>query len=198
MNVAVCCPGPSPVGERVRAALEPLRVAHTLTLFGPGEHPLGELSPRDHERLLVPIADDPACAPFVPLLREVGGTVWLHAWSLRTLAQAHRPALATAGLAGKIARWREGGLGALRGEASPLNHSVVRFGDAFVVHEEETRKAILVERNAPTPTSLIEGDHQLAEALEALPPHRSNRKSLIANAIEASDRAREARRAGTD
>ena len=84
------------------------------------------------------------------------------------------------------------------GGASPLNRSVVRFGDAFVVHDEDTRKAILVERNAPTPTSLIEGDHQLAEALEALPPHRTNRKSLIANAIEASDRAREARRAGTD
>ena len=80
-----------------------------------------------------------------------------------------------------------------------IKHTNLCLGRSqFVVHEEETRKAILVERNAPTPTSLIEGDHQLAEALEALPPHRSNRKSLIANAIEASDRAREARRAGTD
>lgn len=198
MNVAVCCPGASPIGGRVRAALEHLRAAHTLVLFGPDERPLGELTPRDHERILIPIDDDPACAQFVPLLREVGGTVWLHAWSLRALALAHRPALAGAGLSARVAQWREGGLGALRGGVSPLNRSVVRFGDAFVVHEEDTRKAILVERNAPTPTSLIEGDHQLAEALEALPPHRTNRKSLIANAIEASDRAREARRAGTD
>ena len=34
------------------------------------------------------------------------------------------------------------------------------------------------------------------ELIEALPPHRATRKSLIANAIEASDQARAARRAG--
>jgi hypothetical protein len=183
----------------VRASLEGLRAGFTVNLYGVGEAPLEEIVAREHERLLVPIADDPVCAPFLPVLRAIGGTVWLHDWSLRSLAGAYRPALGRGGLRSKLAGLREGGLAGLRGEQdAPLNRSVVRFGDSFLVHDEETRKAVLIERNAPTPTAILAHDDQLAQLVEALPPHRTNRRSLISNAIEASDRARDARRAGTD
>jgi len=36
-----------------------------------------------------------------------------------------------------------------------LNRSVVRFGDAFIVHSEAMRARILEERNAPTPIGVV-------------------------------------------
>lgn len=199
MRLAVCLPGPSPLADRVRSALAGLGTDFEVTLFGEGERPLAELLARDHDRILVPIADDAVCAPFLAVLRELGGSVWLHDWSLRRMDWAARPARARVGLLGRLAGFRAGGLAGLRGDVeSPLNRGVVRFGDAFVVHDEETRLAVLHERNAPTPTIILEDVDRLGEALMAMPPHRSNRKSLISNAIEASDQAREARRSGTD
>lgn len=199
MRLAVCCPGPSPLGAGVRAAVSGLQESFEVTLYGEGEQPLADLAARDHERLLVPIADDEVCVPFLPVLKELGGTVWLHDWSLRRLAWAARPALARGGLAGRIAGLLEGGLAGLRGDAEcPLNRSVVRFGDAFVVHDEQARLAVLHERNAPTPTRILEEVSLLGEIIRAMPPHRTNRRSLISGAIEASDLAREARRSGQD
>ncbi len=203
MNIAVCCPDAAELdaawAARLGAALEHLAEQHLLTRFGSGARPLEEFQPRDYERLLLPIGDHEAFAPLVPILRRAGGTVWLWSWSLRRLARAHRPALARPGLAGRIAAWREGGLPALRGdEAVPLNRSVVRFGDAFIVEDDPTRRRILEERNAPTPTAILRGEHQLGELVTILPAHRTNRRSLIATAVEAADRAREQRRAGRD
>lgn len=37
----------------------------------------------------------------------------------------------------------------------PLNRSVVRFGDAFVVHSEHVGKRIVEDRNAPTPVAVV-------------------------------------------
>ncbi len=199
MRLAVCLPGPSLLGDRVRLVLPGLGAGLELSLFGEGERPLAELLAKDHDRILVPIADDAVCVPFMPVLYNLGGIVWLHDWSLRSLATAVRPSLNRGGLLGRLAGLREGGLAGLRGDPScPLNRPVVRFGDAFVVHDEATRLAILHERNAPTPARILEDDSLLGEIIRAMPPHRTNRRSLISGAIDASDRAREARRLGED
>ena len=93
----------------------------------------------------------------------------------------------------------------------PFNRSVVRRADSFLVHSEWMRERILAERNAVTPISVVphgaervsrSEDHlarahrvvdeychwsivarRYAEALEAFPPHRTNRKSLIQAAV---------------
>lgn len=196
MRVAVCRPGAGAARTRLEGVLEGLRGAHEVELFGPEHRSPRELRPREYERLLVPVADDPACAPFLPVLRRLGGTVWLLDWELPALAGAHRPSLGRGGVAGRLAAWREGGLPAARGRPSPLNRSVVRFADAFVVPRAAWRARILEERNAPTPVGVMESDDgaALAQWLGRLPSHWTNRKSLIATAIEAADQAREARR----
>ncbi len=213
MQVAFVLPAPSALEEGMRPLLEALKRSVELTTFGPGaaDQPLDSLAPKAVDRILYPVADDAACAAMPPLIRALGGVVWLHEWKLGTLARAFRPALARGGLAARLAAWREGGLSAARriggGEEGelPLNRSVVRFGDAFVVPSEELRQAILEDRNAPTPMGLLEpgGDPEqwateLAALLAAFPAHRANRKSLIATAIEGADRARAERRAEKD
>jgi glycosyltransferase involved in cell wall biosynthesis len=37
----------------------------------------------------------------------------------------------------------------------PLNRSIVRFGDAFIVHSQSMKRRILEERNAPTPVGVL-------------------------------------------
>lgn len=110
-----------------------------------------------------------------PLVRAVGGTVVLHDWVLFDLTMARYPALGRGGLFGRGLALREGGLGELatyarrlrrrRGPAGgdlsddrfelPLNRSVVRFADAFLVHSEALKERILASRNAPTPIGVV-------------------------------------------
>ena len=200
MRVALLRPGPSALGQHVTALAEGWPSEHELELFGPEDRPLAEFDPQEHERLLVPIANEAQCVSFLPILRELGGTVWLQDWDLPALARAYRPRIATGGLRGRLAAWREGGLAAWRGKPSAMNRSVVRCADAFLVASESLREQILLERNAPTPVGILyrSDPAEIAERLFALPGHRSNRKSLIQTAIDASDDARKARRAGTD
>lgn len=187
MKVAVCQPAPSAVADLIEGELEGLRAVHDVDVLGPND--LADFHGKDHERLLIPIANDPACAPFLPLLRDQGGCIWLRDWSLRSLMEAARPALANGGFAARIAAWREGGLGGTRSD-SPLNRSVVRFGDGYLVADAELRSKILADRNAPTPVALYPEDGTLAELVEAMPAHRAAKKSLIQTAIEYSDKAR--------
>lgn len=208
MRVALLLPDPSPFGERVRGLTADLRSRCDLALFASTSERVGDLAaepferirPRAHDRLLIPIEDDPACAALVPPLRRLGGTVWLTGWHLGRLARALRPAIESGGLSGRVAAWREGGLAAARGQASPLNRSVVRFADAFLVADEALRDQIVTERNAYTPVRQWTGEDtcNLVSLLEVMPAHRTGRRSLIASAVAASDEARRARRAQED
>jgi hypothetical protein len=209
VRVALLLPDPSEFGVRVRELAGELGQRCELSLFASGPErlgdrevrPLGEVKPRALDRLLVPIDDDPACAVLVPCLRRFGGTVWLASWGLGRLARAVHPALEGGGWAGRLAAWREGGFAALRGGPSPLNRSVVRFGDAFLVADEALRDQIVEERNAHTPVRRWEHDdpvEHLANMLEAMPAHRTGRRSLIAAAVAASDEARRSRREMAD
>lgn len=215
----------SPVARYVHALLPHLRERCELEVFvdapragapcaGRPARSVRELAPREHERLLFQIGDEPEHAFMLPLLATHGGIVALHSWRLADLARAAWPALTRGGLAARIAAWRQGGLaearrlaaGDLEGRPLSLNRSVVRRADAFVVHDPDLRERILVERNAPTPVGVVpdprerggEEAWELAaeaytQALERLPAHRVRRRSLIREAIDASDRARRER-----
>lgn len=228
MKVALVTTPPSVasrVGERVQRLVPELGERLELQLFVADElageelaglptHPARALRPREVDRILYPIGDERAHAFMLPMIRRLGGVVALHDWALCDLAGAAYPELERGGWRGRLRALREGGLEQARsygrwGEAGgdatreglTLNRSVVRFGDAFLVLDEQTRQRVLRDRNAPTPTrvaALQEQDDALAdlwaEALESFPHHRSSRKSLIRTAIEQADRVREERR----
>jgi glycosyltransferase involved in cell wall biosynthesis len=59
--------------------------------------------------------------------------------------------------------------------ALPLNRSIVRFGDAFLVHSQHVRERILEERNAPTPIGVV---HHGAQARWRDGDRRAARPSL--------------------
>lgn len=212
--------------RRLRALLPALESALELELFTDEAknasqpwsipvRPLAELAPRDFQQILYFLEDSEAHAFMVPMLRDLGGAVVLHDWNMGRLARALRPALARPGLAGRIAAWREGGLSAFKAfgrsgplaalENLPLNRSVVRYADAFIVPDEAWRRPILEERNAPTPVAVVSWDStasaeavassaaEFIECLQLLPTHRTNRKSLIRTAIDQADQAREER-----
>ncbi len=176
-------------------------------------HPVRELRPRRFDRILYQLGNLPAHAFMVPVIGALGGTVAQHDWVLFDLAAAAWPSLERGKLAGHLVALREGGIDSLRTYAAnrrtrcralsedrlalPLNRSVVRRADSFVVPSEWMRERILEERNAATPISVVpHGTARLdehcdwsivacryAEALEAFPPHRTNRKSLIQAAV---------------
>jgi hypothetical protein len=161
------------------------------------------LLPRDFDQVLYQLGNERGHAFMLPMLRALGGTVALHDWVLFDLALAAYPALERGGLRGCALALREGGFEQARtylaqradlsklGEKRsmlPLNRSVVRFGDAFIVHDEQVRRSILEERNAPTPTGVVpHGADQpwstvaakYFELLSAFPPPRTARMSLI-------------------
>jgi|SRR5882672_8400734 len=157
------------------------------------------LLPREFDQVLYQVGNEREHAFMLPMLRALGGTVALHEWVLCDLARAAFPALEHGGLRGFVRALREGGLDQARAHAAqvragtrvdvPLNRSVVRFGDSFLVHDERVRRLILEERNAPTPTGVVpRGPEQpwsvvaakYFELLGAFPPPRTARKSLIA------------------
>ncbi len=165
--------------------------------FGVPTRPASALVPKQFEQVLYCVDDAPEHAFMAPLVRNLGGCVALHGWSLRSFAHAALPALARGGWRGLRAGFEEGGLeGAREGWAgtrtgsSPLNRSIVRFGDAFFVREEALSAAILADRNAPTPIAVIpwpeqaEGDWSAAaqglfRAFERFPAPRAARKGLV-------------------
>lgn len=195
----------TPSGALARALLEALPRVGEPVAFGPGTGLRDRLRPREFERVIAIVRNDPDLAFVARELRRVGGIVVLQEWVLDRLAGGLWPALTRPGLAGALAAWREGGVAQLRrwrreGAAGlALNRSVVRFGDAFVVADEETRRRVLEERNAPTPTATLALDdpgaaaRRIAELLERFPCHRTARKSLIQAAIQEADAARAAR-----
>ena len=223
---------PSPIGARAHELLRYLDTHVEVTAFVDGSdqasnlgdgkpldaggrdaRDVSELAPRDHDQIVYFVGNEAAHAFMLPWIRRVGGTVVLFDWELGELARAARPALASGGVAGRVAAWREGGWGAFRAigrggvrEAArthAFNRSVVRCGDSFIVADPETRRRLLEERNAATPIAVLPwvaeaGADDLesvaarfAECIDWMPPHRTNRKSLIRTAIEASDQARE-------
>lgn len=165
--------------------------------FGVPTRPASALVPKQFDQVLYCVDDAPEHAFMAPLVRNLGGCVALHGWSLRSFAHAAVPALARGGWRGLRAGFEEGGLeGAREGWAgartgsSPLNRSIVRFGDAFFVRDEALRDALLTDRNAPTPIAVIpwpthaDGDwsavaQALFRAFERFPAPRAARKGLV-------------------
>jgi hypothetical protein len=174
--------------------------------FGTPTQSASALVPRHFDNVLYCIDDAPEHAFMVPLVRDLGGSVALHSWSLRRLAHAAAPALAQGGWRGLRAGFDAGGVdGAREGwsrtaGASPLNRSIVRLADAFFVRDEPLRAALLADRNAPTPIAVLpwpatpEGDWSavatgLFRAFERFPAPRSARKGLIS--LQVRERLRE-------
>lgn len=188
----------TPAGSLARALLERLPAAGELELFGGGgAPPWTAIRPRAVERIVHVVGNEASLAFAVPAVRRLGGIVVLLDWDLTALARSARPALERGGLFGRVAAWREGGWAAARGLASgTLNRSIVRFGDAFVVADDAMRRRVLDERNAHTPILTAPLDdpgaaaEELAARLEAMPAHRSARRSLISTAIEHADKRR--------
>jgi hypothetical protein len=177
-------------------------------------HSASELSPRRFDHVLFQIGNEEEHAFMVPLVRALGGTVVLHEWTLFETSRPMHPALARGGAQGLMHVLREGGfrearsylanrerwLGAVASGARPaLNRSVVRGGDAFIVHSREMKERILVDRNAATPIAVLDGAadalslaREYLDFLDVCPAPRSKKKSLIRAMIEASERHRSA------
>jgi hypothetical protein len=192
-----------------------------LDLFVPAGFEEGEargaddLRPREYDQLVYQVGDDPHCAFMARFVRALGGTVVLHAWALPSLALALHPSLARGGWAGLWFALREGGAGealtycrqARRGTplAQPLilNRAVVRFGDAFVVHDEALKARVLDDRNQLTPIAVLpraEPTHwdrvaaAYAECLDEFPRPRATRKRLVVARVIAGERRRRSKR----
>ena len=159
-------------------------------------------SPGSFDQIVFQVGNEAACAFMPALIRRLGGVVVLHDWSLRDLALAAWPEIGRGGVAATLRAWREGGLAEVRargrgsGPMSPLNRSVVRFADAFLVHDRDLVDRILADRNAPTPVALLrscaedeacwaELAREIVERLESFPHPRSKRKSLLRTVVEA-------------
>ncbi len=182
-----------------------------------------ELLPREFDQVLYQVGDEARLAFLAPMVRALGGAVALHDWKLFDFACAARPELSRGGLRSFVAAVREGGVAQAalhrrrrtdaRAPTPALNRSIVRFGDAFVTHSEALGRAILDERNAPTPVGTIAPDVELVEGvagactalescegrwdavaaryvelLERFPKPRTARKTLIAMRLAARAR----------
>lgn len=229
----------APVVHYARRLLPHLRELSRVDVFAAGDQAAfeGALDPREldpgaYERIVYQLANEGPHAFMLPLVRAHGGTVVLHDWYLHEPVARAYPAWSAGGWRGVLLALREGGVAAAREYARargageppvvPVNRSVVRLADSFLVHARWMRERIVDERNAATPVgvvwdaaeelgpdlgrrvarSLLCGEADWAalarrylEHLERFPSHRSNRKSLIRTAIEASDRMRAAARA---
>lgn len=134
--------------------------------------PLDALKPREHDQILYPIANEAEQAFLLPWIRSVGGAVALYDWTLFDLARAAFPELERASWRGAATALREGGVTqarawwrnrraqparALEQErfVLPLNRSVVRFADAFLVTSAHLAEQVRADRNAPVPIGLV-------------------------------------------
>jgi len=224
---------PSQVGAYAHALLPALRrqcevevfVAHEcagLASDGSVLRSALELSPREFDHIVYQVGNEAHQAFMLPLVRALGGTIVLHEWTLFELTRAAHPALARGGASGLRVVLREGGIRVarnyfadrecwLRGDAAvarpALNRSIVRGGDAFIVHTSELKQRILLDRNAHTPIANLRplSDPSVLAAeyatfLETCPAPHAKKKSLIRSMIEASERRRDedARSRGED
>ena len=167
------------------------------------------LRPRAHEQILFVLEDTPACAFMLPMIRAIGGTVYLPRWELPALAMAAHPELERMGLRGWFHALREGGprealawrRATARGERPSglaLNRSVVRHADSFLVEDAALAPRLLEERNERTPISVVEVSPEAgarwAEHLAGFPEPRAARRSLILARVREADRRRAAQR----
>jgi hypothetical protein len=213
------------VGAYAHALLPELRRQCDVEVFVAREHAgvasdgaellsVSDLSPRRFDHVLYQLGNEAQHAFMVPLVRELGGTVVLHDWTLFEPNRAAHPELARGGARALALVLREGGVRAarsywanrerwLRGDATgappPLNRSVVRGADAFIVHSRDMRDRILVERNAATPVAVLneaaDGSplaREYVDFLDVCPAPRSKKRSLIKVMLEASERRRAA------
>jgi hypothetical protein len=226
----------SPVGAYSAALAAELAKRVELTLFvepefagdeahGARVRRADELLPREFDQVLYQIGDDARLAFMAPMVRALGGAVALHDWELYYFACELHPRLRRGGLRSFVSAALEGGLAQAAqhrrrlvdaSAAMPaLNRSIVRFGDAFVTHSEALGRAILDDRNAPTPigtvaplvettdaapdaprgaAASIERCHgrwdavaaRYVELLERFPKPRSARKTLLAMRLAAA------------
>lgn len=230
MRIALVTTPAASAGGALRELLPHLRAGAEVALFvEPGRaseeggaerlRSLVELAPREHDQILYALANERACGFMLPAIRALGGTVLLGGWRLDEAARGAYPSLARAGLRGFRRALAEGGLVQARVWArgaglSPvgagsielaLNRSAVRFGDAFLVHEQLLRERILAERNERTPIALVpralagaDADPEsiarlYLDALAQFPHARSARRSLVVLAFRARSAARQAR-----
>ncbi len=170
---------PSRVGASVRQLLPHLaRRVECEVFVAPGTEgeelsglrtrPSSQMRAREYDQVLYSVGNEAHQAFMVPLVRAIGGSVALHDWILFELALAVHPSLRAGGARGLVAALREGGLRqarawwkcrgdsrALAGLRLPLNRSIVRFADAFLVSSEELGRRVLEDRNAPTPIAVV-------------------------------------------
>ena len=80
--------------------------------YAPGieVRPASSLTRKSADRILYLLGNERAHAFMLPLIRNIGGTVYLHDWVLFDLMTAAFPALERGGLAGHLAAWNCGGL----------------------------------------------------------------------------------------
>ena len=224
MRIALLCPAADDVARAaLQSWLHELRELAEVELFveprREGTHaelgalkPLSALTPRTFDQIVHPLADTLAHGFMLPAIRALGGVVVLPRWELGNAARAAYPSLESGGLRGFRRALAEGGLaearawarlrkGAAAGEPA-FNRSAVRFGDAFVIHDEQLNRRILVDRNERTPIALVPDPaeprafaHALVEAFEQFPHPRSARRSLVALAFRARAAVREERAA---
>jgi hypothetical protein len=147
-------------------------------LEGVSMAPIDQLLTGEHDRILFNVGNESAHGFMARAIRVLGGTAVQHAWELPEMARAAFPELGRGGLRGRFAALREG-----RGV---FNRSVVRHADSFLVYEQELRRRILADRNAPTPIGVLEpgGDEELAEQivkhLRSFPQARVTRRARVA------------------
>ena len=213
----------SPVGDYTKALVRELSKLCDIepfvepgrdgeTLEGRATRSADTLLPREFDQVLYQVGNERQHAFMARMVRSLGGTVVLHDWVLFDMALAAYPALERGGWKGHALALREGGVEqmltyrrhrrATKGEhvdwtsvraKLPLNRSIVRFGDSFIVHSEHVRRLIVEDRNALTPTGAVAhgAEHPWSivaakyfELLCAFPPPRTARKSLIALQIK--------------
>jgi hypothetical protein len=232
MKIALVTPSPlvdSEVGAAARGLVPYLNELCELALFvepggGVGDvsgiptAPLTEIDPAAHDRLLIPIGDEPVLAFLPRVVRALGGTVLLHDWNLFRLACADRPELLRGGFRGLVAALREGGLrqarllarerraahdgGGLSAEARSaltLNRSIVRHADSFLVWSRAFGTHVVEERNARTAIGLLTAEaeadkstlaREIVGHLDGFPAPRSTRGARVAfGAWKAAQRA---------
>ncbi len=113
---------PSGIGDHGRALCTALASTGEVTVYLPdGDvsngyapgievRPASSLTRKSADRILYLLGNERAHAFMLPLIRKIGGTVYLHDWVLFDLMTAAFPALERGGLAGHLAAWNCGGL----------------------------------------------------------------------------------------
>jgi hypothetical protein len=112
---------PSGIGDHARALCAALAATGEVTVYVPDAdvgagyapgvevRPASTLNKKSADRILYLLGNERAHAFMLPLIRDIGGTVYLHDWVLFDLMTAAYPALERGGIAGHIAAWRCGG-----------------------------------------------------------------------------------------